>query len=115
MRQGREDASAGGGLVTDVRAELSRQPADSYRELLSVPALSLGLFAVSAGYADVQDPHGEDEVYVVVEGEAVLEVAGERTAVSAGSFAYVPAGVAHRFLDVSSDLRVVVVFAPPET
>jgi mannose-6-phosphate isomerase-like protein (cupin superfamily) len=85
----------------------------TYREVLRVPALSLGLFAVAPGHDDVQSPHEVDEVYVVVAGRAVLEVDGVRTPVTSGSVAYVPPHVPHRFLDVTEDLRVVVVFAPP--
>ncbi|MGI8535350.1 MAG: hypothetical protein ACR2K2_02430 [Mycobacteriales bacterium] len=40
----------------------------SYREVLRVPALSLGLFAAAPGHDDVQSPHKVDEVYVVVAG-----------------------------------------------
>ena len=39
---------------------------------------------------------------------------GEIANVMAGSFLYVPAGVAHRFHDIDEDLTVLVVFAPPE-
>jgi quercetin dioxygenase-like cupin family protein len=35
--------------------------------------------------------------------------------VEAGSVAYVPSHVPHRFVDVTDDLRVIVVFAPPLT
>ncbi len=55
------------------------QGADGYAELLRVPALSLGLFLASTGYDDHQYPHAEDEVYVVTEGRAVLDVAGSHT------------------------------------
>jgi len=74
---------------------------------------SLGLFAVGPGHDDAQEPHSKDEVYVVVTGSAVLLVEEERTCVNGGSVAYVPAGVPHRFVDVSKELRVLVVFAPP--
>lgn len=85
----------------------------TYREVLRVPALSLGLFAAAPAHDDVQSPHEVDEVYVVVAGRAVLEVDGARTPVGIGSVAYVPAQVPHRFVDVTEDLCVVVVFAPP--
>ena len=93
---------------------LAGQDGATYREVLRVPALSLGLFAVAPGHVDTQSPHEVDEVYVVVAGRAVIEVDGVRTPVRAGSVAYVPPHVPHRFVDVSEDLRVVVVFAPPE-
>jgi hypothetical protein len=40
---------------------------------------------------------------------------GRRTAVRPGSVAYVPSRVPHRFVDVTRDLEVAVVFAPPES
>lgn len=102
-----------GPFVADLATLLASQGSVSYREALRVPALSLGLFSASEGHDDTQTPHTRDEVYVVMEGSAVLVVGGERTAVSAGSVAYVPAGVSHRFAEIDGDLRVVVVFAPP--
>jgi mannose-6-phosphate isomerase-like protein (cupin superfamily) len=78
-----------------------------------VPALTVGLFAAGPGYTDVQEPHGEDEVYVVLAGHAVIDVDGSHSSVAAGSIIYVPRGLPHHFHDVSDDLRVVVVFVPP--
>lgn len=101
-------------LVTDLAGLLADHGDATYREVLRVPALSLGLFAVGPGHVDTQSPHAVDEVYVVVAGRAVLEVDGDRTPVQAGSVAYVPPHVPHRFVDVTEDLRVVMVFAPPE-
>jgi mannose-6-phosphate isomerase-like protein (cupin superfamily) len=102
-------------LVTDVEALVAQHGSTRYNEFVRVPALSLGLFAVGAGHEDTQSPHAEDEVYVVVAGRATLVVDGERNEVSSGSVAYVPARVPHRFEEVTEDLRVYVVFAPPET
>ena len=101
-------------LVTHVDGLVAEHGSTRYTEFLRVPALSLGLFAVGAGHEDTQSPHRQDEVYVVVAGRATLVVDGVGAEVSAGSAAYVPAGVLHRFEDVSEDLRVYVVFAPPE-
>ena len=49
-----------------------------------------------------------------VDGAADLEIDGRRHPVRAGTVAYVPAGVDHRFVDITSELRTAVVFAPPE-
>ncbi len=83
-------------------------------EHLRVPAMSVGTYSIPAGAADTQEPHTEDEVYVVTAGRAVFEAAGERVPVAAGTVLYVPAGEPHRFVDVTEDLAVVVVFAPAE-
>jgi mannose-6-phosphate isomerase-like protein (cupin superfamily) len=101
-------------VVSGLDELVAAHDSSSYREFLRVPALSLGLFAVGPGHTDSQEPHEQDEVYVVAAGQATLVIDGAGTTVSAGSIAYVPAGTPHRFVDVSGDLRVYVMFAPPE-
>lgn len=98
-------------------ADLLQRRADSdqlYLEFLSVPALSAGLYALKAGERDPQGPHGEDEVYYVVEGLGRLRVGEDDRVVQAGSVVYVPAGVDHRFHTIVEDLCVLVFFAPAE-
>ena len=74
--------------------------------------LEIGLYAPRG--SDPQQPHTRDEVYVVVQGNGVFEAAGERKQFAAGDVLFVAAGVAHRFHDISEELRLIVVFAPPE-
>jgi mannose-6-phosphate isomerase-like protein (cupin superfamily) len=83
-------------------------------EHLRVDSLSLGTYSIRGGGVDSQVPHGEDEVYVVVSGQGHFEAAGRRLPVGPGTVLFVPAGEEHRFVDVTEDLAVVVVFAPPE-
>jgi mannose-6-phosphate isomerase-like protein (cupin superfamily) len=90
-------------------------PAEPWAEVVRSGDLSAGIYHLGAGAADGQSPHDEDEVYVVTAGRADLEVDGARTAVRPGSVAYVPRRVPHRFVDVTEDLEVAVVFAPPES
>ena len=94
--------------------EERRATGDAWMEFFRVPALSLGLYVLPAGGEDPQSPHGQDEVYFVVSGRAAITVGEETTQVARGSVVYVPAGVPHRFHHISEDLRVLVVFSPPE-
>jgi mannose-6-phosphate isomerase-like protein (cupin superfamily) len=86
----------------------------AYHEFLRVPALSAGVYRLEAGEADRQQPHSEDEVYYVIEGAGVIEIAGQRRAVAPGDTVYVARGVEHRFHDYANGLTLLVVFAPPE-
>jgi len=86
-----------------------------YHEFLRAPSMSAGLYRLPTGGTDPQSPHREDELYLVVAGRATLVVAGERRAMGPGSAAFVAAGVPHRFVDITEDLEVYVVFAPPES
>jgi mannose-6-phosphate isomerase-like protein (cupin superfamily) len=86
----------------------------TWTEHLRVPLLSVGTYCVPAGGVDVQSPHTEDEVYVVLGGKATFVAGGQRIAAQSGTVLYVPANEEHRFVDVAEDLTVLVVFAPPE-
>ncbi|MCE7081465.1 cupin domain-containing protein [Streptomyces sp. ST2-7A] len=87
----------------------------AYLQFLRERNMSVGLYALNAGEPDPQSPHREDEVYVVVSGRGSLTVGEETVQVGRGSVVYVPAGVPHRFHHITEDLRVLVVFSPPES
>lgn len=91
------------------------QAAQLYQEFLRAPALSAGVYVLSAGGTDPQKPHKEDEVYYVVRGRAHLRVGPEEQVVKAGSVIFVAAQVEHRFFDISEELEVLVFFAPAES
>jgi mannose-6-phosphate isomerase-like protein (cupin superfamily) len=95
-------------------AEL-RERADNWGEPLRVPALSVGVYLLSAGGTDEQTPHDEDEIYYVVHGRAVLRVGSSAREVAPGDCIFVAAGETHRFEDISDDLELLVVFAPAYT
>ncbi|MCZ7417631.1 MULTISPECIES: cupin domain-containing protein [unclassified Streptomyces] len=86
----------------------------AYLQFLRERNMSVGLYALDRGSQDPQKPHDQDEVYFVVSGRAALTVGDDTTSVARGSVVYVPAGVPHRFHHISEDLRVMVVFSPPE-
>ncbi len=98
------------------RLEAERAANDgAYLQFLRERNMSAGLYALARGAVDPQRPHGQDEVYLVVSGRASLTVGEETTQVARGSVVYVPAGVPHRFHHITEDLRVMVVFSPPES
>src|SRR6185437_11904947 len=80
---------------------------------LNTNDLSLGTYCIPAGGVDDQSPHTEDEIYVVKTGRATLVTDSGTAAVAPGSVIYVPAGETHRFTDVTEDLALIVIFAPP--
>src|SRR5688572_32193555 len=76
------------------------------------PGLELGVYVLVAPEPDRQQPHEDDEVYVVLEGSGVLEIEGETVALAEGQAAFVPAGAEHRFVGYEQ-LSVLVIFAQP--
>ena len=89
--------------------------AGGYEVVHRSPGLELGVYVLAAPEADRQSPHDHDEVYVVLEGSGVLEVAGEQVELREGHAVFVPAGAEHRFVGYER-LSVLVIFekaAPP--
>jgi len=85
-----------------------------YRELMRRPGFSIGVYRLAAGGSDHQHPHHSDEVYFVQSGNATLRVAGEDHPVGPGSVVSVDRGADHGFTDITEDLVILVMFAPPE-
>jgi mannose-6-phosphate isomerase-like protein (cupin superfamily) len=85
-----------------------------YLEFLRSESMSVGLYVLDAGSVDGQSPHSEDEIYIVLAGRSRF-TAGEQTRdVVPTDVIYVAAGVPHRFHDITEQLQLIVVFAPPE-
>ena len=62
---------------------------------------------------DRQEPHDQDELYLIVAGSAEFEHLGKRRAFGAGEVIFVPAGDEHRFHEMSDDFATWVVFWGP--
>ena len=67
------------------------------------PGLELGVYVLVAPEPDRQQPHEDDEIYVV------LEVGPERVELKEGHAVFVPAGAEHRFVGYER-LSVLVMF-----
>lgn len=63
---------------------------------------------------DIQQPHAQDELYVVQRGHSAFRLREERLDVRARDVLFVPAGTPHRFEDFSQDFVTWVVFYGPQ-
>ncbi|HKT43639.1 MAG TPA: cupin domain-containing protein [Gaiellaceae bacterium] len=73
------------------------------------PGLEIGVYVLVAPEPDRQQPHEDDEVYVVLEGDGTLEIEGEPVELREGHAIFVPAGAEHRFVGYEQ-LALLVVF-----
>ena len=95
--------------------EQRRDGEEPWLEFQRSESMSTGLYVLAAGERDEQVPHHEDEIYVVVSGAAQFVTPDRSVQVEPGDVIFVPAHEEHRFTDITEELRLVVVFAPPET
>ena len=95
----------------DIASVKERLAAESggYQIVHRSAGLELGVYVLVAPEPDRQQPHEDDEVYVVLEGSGVLDVEGTRVELQEGHAVFVPAGAEHRFIGYEQ-LSVLVIF-----
>lgn len=89
--------------------ERLRGAGGGYEVVHESPGLELGVYVLVAPEPDRQQPHADDEVYVVLDGSGVLDVEGTPVAVNEGDAVFVEAGAEHRFT-AYEQLAVLVIF-----
>lgn len=63
---------------------------------------------------DYQTPHDQDELYIVLEGEGVLDIEGIEYPFNSGDALFVPAGKTHRFMGELEGLKMWAIFYGPK-
>jgi mannose-6-phosphate isomerase-like protein (cupin superfamily) len=94
--------------IAAVQARL-RDAGGGYEVVHESEGLQLGVYVLVAPEPDHQQPHADDEIYVVLEGTGVLDVEGTQVELREGQAAFVPAGADHRF-SAYEQLSVLVIF-----
>ena len=94
--------------VERVRAGLEAG-SGGYEVVHDSPGLEMGVYVLVAPEPDRQQPHEDDEVYLVLEGRGVLEIEGTPVPLERGQGVFVPAGADHRFT-AYEQLSVLVLF-----
>jgi mannose-6-phosphate isomerase-like protein (cupin superfamily) len=74
------------------------------------PGFEVGVYVLVAPEPDRQQPHDDDELYVVLDGCGVLDVEGQPVPLEVGQAVFVPAGARHGFT-AYIQMSVLVIFA----
>ena len=81
-----------------------------YQIVHTSPGLEIGVYVLVAPEVDRQEPHADDEVYIVLDGTGVLEVEGQPVGLERGQAVFVAAGARHVFTEYER-LSLLVIFA----
>lgn len=92
--------------------QLPGEKGADWRVLFEHGSLEIEVYAPQG--TDPQKPHSRDEVYVIISGTGWFVNGSRRNRFEPGDLLFVPAGVAHRFEDFSSDFSTWVMFYGPE-
>ncbi len=94
--------------IRAVRERLT-EAGGGYEVVHESAGLELGVYVLVAPDADRQQPHEVDEVYVVLEGNGMLQVEDAEVPVREGTALFVEAGAEHRF-SAYEHLSLLVIF-----
>jgi len=83
-----------------------------YEIVHSSPGLEVGVYVLVAPEPDRQQPHEDDEVYIVLEGRGTLRVEDEEVDLEEGQAMFVAAQAEHRFTAYER-LSLLVIFTRP--
>lgn len=97
--------------VATASARLADTKADRAQYLIRHGTMRAGLYAPRQ---DDQQPHSQDELYIVQAGRARFHRDGEAVEVEAGHLIFVPAHTSHRFEAMTEDFATYVVFWGPD-
>ncbi len=99
-------------LTAEAAHELAAASEDGrYGVLLRSGTMELGFYKPDG--VDPQQPHDQDEIYIVQCGSGTFVIGDERRPFSQGEALFVPAGAVHRFENFSDDFAAWVVFYGP--
>jgi mannose-6-phosphate isomerase-like protein (cupin superfamily) len=98
--------------VAEAMARVPTPEGKRFATVLEHGSLAVEIYAPRG--QDPQQPHTRDEAYIVVQGSGEFINGESRETFGAGDFLFVPAGVAHRFVNFTDDLIVWVIFYGPE-
>ncbi len=96
--------------LPEASEHLARVP-EAFVVLFKRGDLSVELFAPHE--LDTQQPHEQDEIYIVAAGTGVFRRGAERVPFGPGDFLFVAAGVPHAFETFTNDFKTWVIFFGP--
>jgi mannose-6-phosphate isomerase-like protein (cupin superfamily) len=91
--------------------QLQKETSFPFTRLMQHGSMSVEYFAPKE--VDTQQPHLQDEIYVIASGKSIFFCNGQYMDCEKGDLLFVPAGTEHRFEHFSSDFATWVIFYGP--
>jgi len=98
--------------VFEALQKLDGQPGALFLKIMEHGSMSVEIYRPSK--TDLQTPHLQDELYVVISGSGEFINGGKRAPFNSGDILFAPAGVEHRFENFTDDFVTWVIFYGPD-
>lgn len=94
--------------IEDAIKKLKQEKELPFVQLMKHGTMSVEYFAPKN--EDTQQPHLQDEIYIIASGKSVFYYGGKYTDCKQGDILFVPAGMEHYFENFSEDFATWVIF-----
>ncbi|MFN0175910.1 MAG: cupin domain-containing protein [Saprospiraceae bacterium] len=94
--------------VNEALSALQAHEGKTFLQLIRHGTMSVEIYQPRG--RDLQQPHLQDEIYVVMSGSGIFQKGSEKYPFGPGDLLFVPAGVEHRFLEFTEDFKTWVIF-----
>lgn len=98
--------------LTQAIEAVQKEKDKAFAVLMKNGSMSVEYFAPKN--IDMQQPHRQDEIYVIASGSSQFYRNGEIINCTIGDVLFVPAGMEHRFLELTQDFATWVIFYGPD-
>ncbi len=98
--------------IAEAIEELKKESDKPFTLLMKNGSMRIEYFAPNN--IDTQEPHLQDEIYVIASGSSQFSRAGEIINCDKGDVIFVPAKVEHRFINFTNDFGTWVIFYGPD-
>jgi mannose-6-phosphate isomerase-like protein (cupin superfamily) len=98
--------------LAEAKAKLLEESEFPFTVVMKHGSMSIEYYAPEK--TDMQTPHKQDELYVIIKGNGFFMRNAERVSCKKGDLLFVPAGMEHRFENFSDDFATWVIFYGPD-
>lgn len=94
--------------IADALSQLDRSNGQLFAKVMEHSSMSVEIYRPIK--TDLQTPHQQDELYVIMSGNGEFLNDGKRTVFTPGDVLFVAAGIEHRFENFTDDFVTWVIF-----
>ena len=98
--------------TADALAQLNSKDGQLFAKIMEHGSMSVEIYRPVK--VDTQNPHQQDELYVIISGSGEFLNDGKRSYFNLGDVLFVPAGIEHRFENFTDDFATWVIFYGPK-
>ncbi len=98
-------------VVTKIELDNNNNNERYFLDFLQTNSIDAGIIVLKPSQKDVQEPHSQDEIYYIIEGNGFIEIGKNIYSFHRGMCIFVPSNTPHRFFDNIGRVVVLYVFS----